>query len=97
MNFVKIGDESIPKEDRQTLREFNFKLNKGPYAGFNLIFGNVYNKNGMSSDPEKLYYCQNQNHDNLNKTEPAVLIDSGHVHGCSNGNFNKWEKVKVGK
>ena len=44
-----------------------------------------------------MYYCQNQNHDNLNKTEPAVLIESSHVHGCSNGNFNKWEKVKVGK
>ena len=54
MNYVKIGDESIPEEDRLTIREFKFKLNKGPYAGFNLIFGNVYDKHGVSNEPEKL-------------------------------------------
>ena len=46
MNFVKIGDDSIPEEERMTSGEFKLKLNKGPYAGFNLIFGNVFDKEG---------------------------------------------------
>ena len=33
----------------------------------------------------------------MNKTEPPVTLPSGTVHGCSNGNLNKWEKVKFGR
>ena len=33
----------------------------------------------------------------MNKTELPAFLDAGTVHGCSNGNFNKWDKVTAGK
>ena len=73
-----------------TTGEFKRKLNDGPYAGFNLVFGNIL-------EEDALYHCQNINHESMNKTEPPVLISNSEAHGLSNGKMDEWAKVKYGK
>jgi uncharacterized protein with NRDE domain len=42
MEFVKINDPDIPKENKISYEGFLSKMYNGTFKGFNVIFGNIF-------------------------------------------------------
>ncbi len=42
MEFVKINDPDIPKENKISYEGFLSKMYNGTFRGFNVIFGNIF-------------------------------------------------------
>jgi len=61
MEYVKLNDSDIPKENKMTYENYLAKLYNGIFKGFNLVFGNIFDDN--DGKPGKLRYYQNQNLD----------------------------------
>lgn len=94
MEYAKIDDPDIPKSDRLPYETYLVKLYQGTYKGFNLLFGNVLNDPSSGVDL-KIY--QNMNLPFKTKFESPLFLQTGKVHGLSNGNLNEWWKVLHGR
>lgn len=61
LEYVMIDDEDIFEGDRQTMEGFLEKLRCDTYKGFNLLFGNIFNRERRLSDHGALKVYQDQN------------------------------------